>query len=66
MIFMNEITFEIQAQMVREHVNAALQILSTMLEMDANKDREAACLLGAASEDAEHVLQMIRMVRGEL
>lgn len=57
------ISVQTQAETVRERISA---VLTTMQEMDANKDREAARLLGAAGEDAEQALLLIEKIRGEL
>jgi hypothetical protein len=66
MIFMNEITFERPAQIVRERMSAVLQILTTMQGMNPSGNRDVTRLLGAAGEDAEQALTLIRMVRAEL
>jgi hypothetical protein len=65
-LVMDEVSYERQTEMVRERVNVASQILTTMEGMNPNENRDAARLLGAAGEDAAQALQLIKMVRGEL
>jgi hypothetical protein len=64
--YLDEISYERQAEMVRERISAILQILTTMEGTNPNENRGAARLLGAAGEDAEQALLLIKMVRGEL